>query len=92
MVNPEDASWEPHDLAELKKGRFMGQQLIRVTMRNIAMSGNDNQQFQRVERVGIVDRVEKQPPHSRDFSRELGSFFLQILVTYGIISTWIIML
>ena len=36
--------------------------------------------------------VEKQPPHSRDFSRELGGFFLQFLVTYGIISTWIIML
>jgi hypothetical protein len=33
--------------------------------------------------------IEKQPPHSRDFSRELGGFFLQILVTYGIISTWI---
>ena len=35
---------------------------------------------------------EKQPPHSRDFSRELGGFFLQILVTYGIIYSWIIML
>ena len=28
-------------------------------MRNIAMSGNDSQRFQRVECVGIVERVEK---------------------------------
>ena len=45
--------------------------------------------IQVTNRKGIF---EKQPPHSRDFSRELGGFFLQFLVTYGIISTWIIML
>ena len=25
------------------------------------------------------------PPHTRDFSRELGGFFLHLLMTYGII-------
>ena len=29
----------------------------------------------------LMKRVEKQPPHSREYSRELGGFFLQILVT-----------
>ena len=28
------------------------------------------------------------PPHSRDFSRELGGFYLLLLITYGIIRAW----
>lgn len=29
--------------------------------------------------------VDDRPPHTRDFSRELGGFFLHLLMTYGII-------
>ena len=30
-------------------------------------------------------RIDDRPPHTRDFSRELGGFFLHLLMTYGII-------
>lgn len=29
--------------------------------------------------------IDDRPPHTRDFSRELGGFFLHLLMTYGII-------
>lgn len=33
----------------------------------------------------IYEKVDNQPPHTRDFSRELGDFFLKYNGTYGII-------
>ena len=33
--------------------------------------------------------IDDQPPHTRDFSRELGGFLLKNIYTYGIINTWI---
>ena len=35
---------------------------------------------------GVVDNW---PPHTRDFSRELGAFLLHFVCTYGIILIWI---
>ena len=33
--------------------------------------------------------LDELPPHTRDFSRELGGIFLNFTFAYGIISIWI---
>ena len=36
-------------------------------------------------RTLLYNHFDDRPPHTRDFSRELGGFFLHLLMTYGII-------
>ena len=37
------------------------------------------------EKKMSIIMIDDRPPHTRDFSRELGGFFLHLLMTYGII-------